>query len=155
MPNGRVTIRLATPRIVIDTKVLVSALRSRRGAAYQLLSLIGSGRFEFCISVPLILEYEAAAKRVIDPAIASIEEIDRFLNYVASVASRHLIFFLWRPSLRDPQDEMVVELAVSAGCSHIITYNERDFANVHRRFGIRVIRPGGFLHEIGERHEHD
>jgi len=59
------------------------------------------------------------------------------------------IYFLWRPYLRDRNDEMVLELAVAARCDYIITYNQRDFSGAEK-FGIRVIGPRPFLQEIGE-----
>ena len=57
---------MAVPQIVIDTNVFVAALRSRRGASYRLLMLVDSGRFVVNVSVPLVLEYEDAAKRFLD-----------------------------------------------------------------------------------------
>lgn len=64
------------------------------------------------------------------------------------MATSHPIFFLWRPFLRDPKDDMILELAVKAGCEFIITYNVRDFAGVEQ-FGIQVVEPGAFLQRIG------
>ncbi|MFN9732813.1 MAG: PIN domain-containing protein [Microcystis sp.] len=61
----------------------------------------------------------------------------------------HEIFFLWRPFLRDPKDDMVLELAVKAGCQSIITYNTRDFAGVEQ-FGLCLLEPSGFLRLIGK-----
>ena len=81
----------------------------------------------------------------------SVAEKDDFFgaSYLCSVANRHEVYFLWRPSLKDPKDEMVLELVVTAGCHHIVTYNKRDFAGVER-FGIAVIDAREFLKTIGE-----
>ena len=51
---------MPVPRIVLDTNVLVAALRSRRGVSFTLLSLIDSGRFE--------VHVEAFGLQVILPA---------------------------------------------------------------------------------------
>jgi len=59
------------------------------------------------------------------------------------------VFYLWRPTLRDPKDDLVLEVAVAAGCEGIVTFNERDFAGAER-FGLRVMPPGELLVEIGE-----
>ncbi len=137
------------PRVVLDTNVLVAALRSRRGASFRLLTLIDTGRYETAVSVPLVLEYEAVAKRLVRPGGLTASDIEAIIDYVCSVASHHKIYYLWRPFLRDPSDDMVLELAVSSDASVIVTHNKRDFAGVDR-FGLRVLSPREFLVEIGE-----
>ena len=137
------------PQIVIDTNVLVAGLRSRNGVAFLLLSLVGTERFGINLSVPLFLEYEDVLMRRESGIRLSASEIDAVLDFHCSVARRHEIFFLWRPFLRDPKDDMVLELAVKAGCPFIVTYNERDFAGCER-FGIEPLNPAAFLKRIGE-----
>ncbi len=134
--------------VVIDTNVLVSALRSNRGASFKLISLIGTGKFDISLSVPLLLEYEAVSKRKkFDHLIET--DIDNLLNYLCKVADKRDIFFLWRPFLKDPKDDMILELAVEAGCEYIITYNLDDFKGVEQ-FGVEAITPKQFLIKIGE-----
>lgn len=140
---------MAQLQIVIDTSTFVSALRSRRGASYKLLSLIDSGKFEINISVPLILEYEAAAKRLVGEILLTESEIDAILDYVCVVSRRHKISYLWRPFLRDPQDDMVLELAAAANCDFIVTYNKDDFRGAER-FGLEIVTAIEFLEKIGE-----
>jgi putative PIN family toxin of toxin-antitoxin system len=137
------------PQIVIDTNVLVAGLRSRNGVAFLLLSLVGRERFGINLSVPLILEYEDVLLRRESGIPLSAFDIDAVLDFHCSVARTHEIFFLWRPYLRDPKDDMVLELAVKAGCSFIVTYNERDFAGCEH-FGIKALTPAAFLKKIGE-----
>lgn len=136
------------PLIVLDTNVLVSALRSRTGAAFRLLSIVGTGDFDIAVSVPLVLEYEDALLRCVDQTPLEKEDVDVVLDYLCSVAKQQDIFFLWRPLLRDPKDDLVAEVGVAAGCDAIVTYNRRDFAGVER-FGVRVLSPAEFLTEIG------
>src|SRR5437868_14758830 len=136
-------------KIVIDTNVVVSALRSIRGASYRLFTLLGSGRFEINISVPLVLEYEEVCKRSLGLIPLTPADIDDVVNFLCRLANRHTVFYHWRPFLNDPEDDMVLELAVAAGCDAIVTYNRRDFRGVDR-FGIRVLTPSEFLREIGE-----
>lgn len=138
-------------QIVIDTNVFVSALRSQRGASFRLLSLLGtSERFEINISVPLLLEYEDVAKRQRNESGLTDQDVEDILDYICSVANQRQVFFLWRPFLKDPKDDMVLELAVEAQCDCIVTFNQRDFAGVERQFGIRTPGPREFLQEIGE-----
>jgi putative PIN family toxin of toxin-antitoxin system len=140
--------RVLVPRVVLDTNVLVAASRSKKGASTKLLSLVGTGRFEMCVSVPLILEYESVLLRDLEPDSAEWQVRMDILDYLCRVAKRQEIFFLWRPSLRDPKDEMVLEAAVAGGCSAIISYNKRDFAGAER-FNITVTSPQDFLKGIG------
>jgi putative PIN family toxin of toxin-antitoxin system len=140
---------MARPQIVLDTNVLVSGLRSRHGAAFQLLDLVDTGRFDIHLSVPLALEYEDALSRQVAQGKVKQAVVDAVLDFHFQVATRHPIFFLWRPFLRDPRDDMVLELAVKAGCEVIVTFNERDFVGVEK-FGIRALPPAAFLREIGE-----
>jgi len=134
--------------IVIDTNVFIAALRSEHGASYRLLTLIDSGLFAANISVPLILEYEEVAKRMVGQIGLTPDDIDDVLDYICSVAKWRTVFYLWRPLLGDPQDDMILELAVVANCSYIVTYNQRDFQGAER-FGIRVATPKAFLQGIG------
>jgi putative PIN family toxin of toxin-antitoxin system len=137
-------------RIVIDSSVVVSGLMSRRGASFRLLQLVGRKRFTTVVSVPLVVEYE---KVVLDPEHDlpyTPGEIGRFLDYFCAVSDRRKVFFLWRPYLRVPTDDMVLEAAVAGGCKYIVTFNTKDFAGVER-FGIRALWPGDFLKILKEK----
>ena len=135
-------------KIVIDTNVLFTALRSSRGASYKLVSLLPSGRFSITISVPLIIEYEDVLRRGKLPASISEKDISDFLDFLCYVGYRQDIFFLWRPFLPGSSDDLVLEVAVAGGCDAIITYNKRHFKNVEK-FGLRILDPKEFLSEIG------
>ena len=137
-------------KVVIDTNILVSALRSDMGASYALISKIPSQKFQFFISVPLYTEYQDVLTRKEHMTGSSTcEEIHAFLRYFCKVAHRRKIFYLWRPWLKDPKDDMVLELAVASKSEYIITYNLKDFSNIHK-FGIEAITPKQFLAIIRE-----
>ena len=137
------------PQVVIDTNVIIAGLRSRRGSAFKLLTLIDTGQFDIHLSVPLVLEYTEVLLRELPNLYLSCEEVDDLIDFYCAVGVQHEIFFLWRPFLRDPKDEMVLELAVKAGCESIITYNTRDFAGVEK-FGLNLLEPSEFLRLIGK-----
>lgn len=134
-------------RVVLDTNVIVSALRSDQGASFRLLSLVGQGKFEFSLSVPLVFEYEDACNRQcggLQP-----QDIGDIIDYLCQMGDRRQIYFLWRPCLKDPKDDLVLELAVESGSDFIVTYNRKDFAG-SEKFGVRILTPKEFLILIGE-----
>ena len=139
-------------KIVIDTNVIVSALRSRNGFSFKLLSIIDDERFKVFISVPVILEYEDAIKRDKTNIKLRKAEIDDILNFICFTAEQRKIFYLWRPFLRDPKDDMFLELAVESECDYLITFNKKDFQGIET-FGIKVLTPKEFLKVIGEKYE--
>ena len=139
---------MSVPQIVIDTNVIVAGLRSRNGSAFRLLTLVGSEQFGIHLSVPLVLEYEEVLLREFPNLSVDAVDIQTLIDFHCSVATQHQIFFLWRPYLPDPQDDMVLELAVKAGCDSVVTYNIRDFVGIER-FGVRAITPAQFLESIG------
>jgi putative PIN family toxin of toxin-antitoxin system len=135
--------------VVLDTNVLIAALRSRRGASFRLLSLVGTGRFDIALSVPLVLEYEGVANRLLPELGMNADDVGDILDYLCSVGIHRPVFFLWRPTLPDPKDDMVLELAVDAAAPVIVTFNKRDFVGADR-FGVRVLTPREYLQEIGD-----
>lgn len=136
--------------IVIDTNVIISSLQSNLGASHLLMSLIGCNKFNFYISVPVVLEYEELCLRKLDLFGLTEVEIQKVIDYYCSVGISRKIFFLWRPFLRDFHDDMMLELAFASGCDSIVTYNLKDFRNVEKVFGIKIVTPKQFLLEIGE-----
>jgi len=136
-------------KLVIDTNVLVSALRSGRGAAYRLLRTIRRDEIPFAISVALVLEYEDVFSRPgMIPGLPP-SAVIRFLDAFIAIAEHQAVYFMWRPYLPDPKDDLILEVAVAAGASHIVTYNGRDFRGAER-FGLRVVTPVELLRQRGE-----
>ncbi len=129
------------PDIVLDTNVFVSALKSSRGASFRLLSLVEHDFFTVHLSTTLVTEYEAVLKRGITALKA--EEIDDIVDFICSRAVLDKIFYLWRPVLKDPSDDFVLELAVKANAT-IVTWNVSDFKHA-ARFGVAVLTPREFL----------
>jgi predicted nucleic acid-binding protein len=135
---------MSVPQIVLDTNVLVAGLRSNRGASFRVLQLVGTGRFEINLSVPLVLEYEDVLMRSRHSIGLSTADVGDFLDFLCRTGRHHEVFYLWRPLLPDPKDEMLLEVAVKAGCRHIVTFNQRDFRGAEA-FGVAAVRPHAFL----------
>ena len=72
--------------VVLDTNVLEAAFRSRRGASFAVLSLVGTGCFEIAVSVPLVLEYEEVLLRNADERERMLAEAVRPRRGRASLA---------------------------------------------------------------------
>jgi putative PIN family toxin of toxin-antitoxin system len=135
--------------VILDTSVLVAAWRSRLGASFALLEHLRDGLFEIAVSVPLVLEYEAVLLRHLTAGRRK-GDVEDLVDYICSVAYLQRVFFLWRPMLRDADDDMVAEVAVASRASAIITHNVRDFQAV-THYGLRVLAPAEFLLELPRR----
>jgi putative PIN family toxin of toxin-antitoxin system len=136
-------------RVVLDTDVVVSGATSPKGASRLWLLAALRGDVRQLISVPLAFEYEAVLKRPEHLARAGVqpEDIDRLLDSLLRMAELVDIAYSWRPSLRDPGDEMVLEAAINGSADWLITFNERDFAGA-ARFGINIGQPGEVWREF-------
>lgn len=134
-------------QVVMDTNVFISALQSRRGPSFRMLSLIGTGRFDISLSIPLLFEYEQVARRSRWRDKPSWEHVSSILDYLCHAGRRHEIHFLWRPRERDPKDDMVLEAAVAGQCDCIVTYNKKDFTEA-KSFGLELLTPKEFLTKI-------
>lgn len=143
-------INMELPQIVIDTNVIIAAQRSRRGASAKLMTLIGTGRFEIHVSIPLVLEYEAVLLRQKSTLGLTYDDVSDLVDAICALSHRHKkIYFLWRPQLSDANDDFILELSVAAKCDCIVTHNKKDFSGA-AQFGIEVLDPREFLKEIGE-----
>lgn len=138
-----------TYHIIIDTNVVVAALRSKRGASNLLLRLLGTKDWQAHLSIPLVLEYEEICQRLLAELSINLAQLSDFLDYLCTVCSHHKIFYLWRPYLKDADDDFLLDLAVEAGADFIITFNKKDFVGVEK-FGIEVLTPKEFLQKTGD-----
>lgn len=135
-------------QIVIDTNVLVAALKSKRGASFKILSLLKRGKFRIHLSVPMVLEYEEVLSRSELNLNLTKKEIERLLNIICLLGVKHEIWYLWRPLSLDAKDEFVAELAINAQVDAIVTHNVKDFVNLNK-FGIKIVTPKKFLELLG------
>lgn len=137
-------------RIVLDTSVLVAALRSRLGASNAILGLVAKGRLILLATPPLFLEYEDVLKRAeqrLEHGLSP-DEIDQFLVELAAVIEPVEVQYRWRPQLRDPNDEMVLETAILGEADALVTFNVGDFSDAASRFDVLVLRPADLLRSL-------
>jgi putative PIN family toxin of toxin-antitoxin system len=130
-------------RLVLDTDVVVAGMRSPAGASAAILRSVRQGQATLLLSVPLAMEYEAVCQRADHRLAARLNErqVDIFVSAVIAMAEPVETHFLWRPQLRDPNDEMVLEAAVNGRASALVTFNLRDYGDVPSRFGLELLLP--------------
>ena len=142
-------------RLVLDTAAMVAAIRSNAGASRRLLltALEQQRGLTLLVSVPLLIEYEAVMTRPehLRAARLSAEDIGVLLDAVAAVAEPVRLAFLWRPTLADADDDMVLEAAVNGRADGIVTFNRGDFGPAAEQFGIPVLSPGEAVKRLEKR----
>ena len=137
---------------MLDTSVLVAALRSDRGASRQLLVDALQGRYALLVSVPLMIEYEAVLSRAehLNASGLTRAEMAVILDAVAASASPVRLAYLWRPVLADSDDDMVLETAVNGTADLLVTLERTGFEPASR-FGVTVVAPGDALRRLRRR----
>jgi putative PIN family toxin of toxin-antitoxin system len=137
-------------KLVLDTSVMVAAIRSDAGASRQLLVGALGNQFRLLVSTSLLIEYEAVMTRPTHLAASGLNEaeVGALLDAVAGIAQQVQLSFLWRPQLRDADDDMVLEAAANGGAEAIVTFNIRDFEGPCARFGIAVMKPGLAINKL-------
>ena len=122
---------------------MVAAIRSDRGASRELLVGVLERRFILLMSVPLMIEYESVMTRPehLEASRLSQEDVQVLLDAVATTAEAVTLDYLWRPSLADADDDMVLETAVNGAAEVVVTFNRRDFGTVAETLGITVMLP--------------
>jgi predicted nucleic acid-binding protein len=129
-------------RLVFDTDVVIAAMRSPAGASAALLLAARRGDVTMLANVALALEYEACrrAEHGVAAGLSQVQ-VGIFIDAVIALAEPVETHFLWRPQLRDPGDELVLEAAVNGRADAIVTFNQKDFGKVPMRFGVEVLVP--------------
>ncbi|XCN72113.1 MAG: putative toxin-antitoxin system toxin component, PIN family [Candidatus Electrothrix aestuarii] len=131
----------------MDTNVLFAGLYSSSGASHQILRRIDTGKITPVISTTLLFEYEDVLKRKQKDLDLPDNAIDIILDNLCALSEFQKIYFLWRPYLKDPKDDHVLEVAVASKARVIVTHNIKDFKGADR-FGVTVLRPGRLLEEM-------
>lgn len=134
-------------RVLLDTNVLIAGLVSSRGASFALLQAVATARLGLVATPVVWLEYESVLKR---PDVSKLHgfshpQVDQFLTALAVWVEPVTLHYMWRPQLRDPGDEMVLEAAVNARVDALVTHNRRDFGLAAERLGVRVVSPAQAL----------
>ena len=136
-------------QIVIDTNVILAGLLSNKGASYKLLTILNDQRFQINVSATLVFEYEEILKREQQQIDLNNEDIDNIINGICNLANHHEIFYIWRPLVKDKNDDFLIDLAFKCQANFIISYNQRDLKPIEK-FGIFILTPKQFLRLLGE-----
>ena len=135
---------------MLETSVIVAALRSPAGASAALLMKARQGKVTVLANVALALEYEAACRQPEHVMASGLrdDEVGIFVDAVIAMVEPVETHYMWRPLLRDPGDELVLEAAVNGRAVAIVTFNERDFGTAPSQFGVEVLTPAKALRRI-------
>lgn len=145
---------MALPKVVLDTCVVESALRSKRGASFQILARINGGGFQFGVSTSLLLEYESRVRYCKAEGIITISHrsLNATLAALAHYGDEVPIYYRMRPNLKDANDDMVFECSVNYGTDYLVTHNTKDFLQAELKgYSFQVVTPQQFLTEVLER----
>ncbi len=149
MGEGQLPVDVQGQGLGQSNRCILDMFVVKQGASFKLLSVIVNECIDLYISVPLILEYETVAKRMSRTIGLTHSDIDDIIDYLCAIGKHRQVHFLWRPNLKDPGDDFILELAVESECNYIVTHNIKDFIG-SEKFQVEVITPQNFLRIIGE-----
>lgn len=134
--------------LTLDTNILYQALKSKTGASYFILQQVRNRKIQIALSVPVFSEYQDVLTR--DKSLQDFElqlnDVEKFLRFIAYIGKPFEIYFLLRPSLKDEKDNKIVELAVTSQSDYLITSNVIDFKNAELKFDqLKIITPSEFV----------
>ena len=136
-------------RVILDTNVILAALRSQAGASHRLLMTIGHPQWQSVVTPALMYEYEDVARRPGQAPGLAADDISAVLDLLYQRSHRQLVYFSWRPLSQDPGDDLVLDAAIAGGCDFVVSFNERHLSPA-REFGIEILKPVQLLRLIGE-----
>ena len=127
----------------MDTDAVVAAMRSPAGASAAIIRAVRQRQATLLLSVPLAMEYEAVCRRSEhrEESGLSVRQVEIFLDAFIAMGEPVRTHFLWRPQLRDPNDEMVLEAAVNGKADALVTFNVRGYGTTPAQFGVEVLLP--------------
>ena len=135
-------------KIVIDTSVLINALIGKEGPGREILRRCLMGHYTPLISNALFHEYEDVTmrKHIFDLCPLKPSEIRTLLNAFYNTCQWIPIYYLWRPNLKDEDDNFLIELAIAGNSHYIITNDTKDLRNAELHFEeVKIVTPKEFL----------
>jgi putative PIN family toxin of toxin-antitoxin system len=134
-------VRSDSPKLVVDTNVLVSGTISRYGASARILDAFRSGKIALVSSGVLLLEFEDVMRR---PRIAArypetVAGVEAYVEYFKKNAT----FVEGIPTRRwvsDVKDDIVVACALEGDADFIVS-GDRHLLNLKHIEGIPVVTP--------------
>jgi len=134
--------------LTLDTNILYQALRSRSGASYFILQQVRNRKIQIALSVPVFFEYRDVLTREnsLKDFELKINDVEKFLRFIAYTGKTFEIYFLLRPNLKDEKDNKIIELAITSQSDYLITSNIKDFKNAELQFNqLTIITPSDFV----------
>ncbi len=137
-------------RVVLDTSVIVAAVRSRHGASNRILEIAFAGTLKILATPALFLEYEEVLGRDEQRVVHGLspQRMSSYLIGLAAIIEPVRVYFQWRPQMQDTDDEMVLEAALNGGADAITSHNRKDFAPAASKFNLRVLSPAELVKQV-------
>ena len=139
--------------LTLDTNILYQALKSSAGSSYWILQKVRENKIQVALSVPVFQEYQDVLTREksLEDFGLYLTDVEKILRYLAYVGKTFNVFFLFRPNLKDENDNMLVELAITSQSDYLVTSNTKDFKNAELKFDqLKIVTPSEFLKKWGK-----
>jgi predicted nucleic acid-binding protein len=140
-------------RYVLDTCVVVSALRSRSGASNRVLRLALERKIRAVCHYKLLSEYREVLFRMVKGGELrySWAQVERFLAALVTASEEVEVRYLWRPNLPGEGDNFIYEAAFAASPATVVTHNVRDFRKPEIGWpGVLIKTPQQILSEVSK-----
>jgi putative PIN family toxin of toxin-antitoxin system len=140
-------------RTGLDTSVLITALRSSTGAAAETVRLILRGELTTLMDYKLACEYRDVALRAEQLHVSgkSRAETAAILDALEAIAEPVYVALQHHPLSPDPNDDMVLDVAINGNADAIVTNNTKHFREAAERFHLEVLTPAELLSKVRER----
>lgn len=137
-------------RIVLDTSTLIAAVRSSVGASKAIVDLALAREFTLLMNYPIACEYRTVALRPshVMASRFSPAQIERLIQDLEDIAEPVKNITTYRPLSPDPNDDLVLELAINGRADIIVTNDLKHLHQPASRFHIQVLNPGTALSTI-------
>lgn len=140
-------------RVVLDTSVLITALRSSSGAAAETVWLALLKELTILLDCKLTCEYRDVALRRehLKASGKRQKETELLIDMLEAVAEPVFAAVRHAPLSQDSNDDMVLELAINGGADAIVTDNTKHFREAARDFDLQLLTPAELLNEFRAR----
>jgi len=127
---------------VFDTNVLFSGTAGWRGTPYQSMELARSGVVELIRCIEIVDELESRLQSKLN---FSVDRAASIVTDVLSISRLVKIAGNLKAVAADPDDDKIIECAVVASATHIVTGDRRHLLPMRNYKQIEIVSPSQFV----------